>query len=129
MMTLPQQIVTIALCALATMATRFLPFAIFGGKKPAPQPAAGAWKCSCGATPTGNFCPECGSKKPADADGWTCSCGTVNQGRFCQNCGAKKPEGVPQYRCDKCGWKPEDPKNPPRFCPECGDPFDDNDRQ
>ncbi|MCI5811459.1 MAG: SPFH domain-containing protein [Clostridiales bacterium] len=100
-----------------------------GGKKPAPQPAAGAWKCSCGATPTGNFCPECGSKKPADADGWTCSCGTVNQGRFCQNCGAKKPEGVPQYRCDKCGWKPEDPKNPPRFCPECGDPFDDNDRQ
>ena len=100
-----------------------------GGKKPAPQPAAGAWKCSCGATPTGNFCPECGSKKPADADGWTCSCGTVNQGRFCQNCGAKKPEGVPQYRCDKCGWKPEDPKNPPKFCPECGDPFDDNDRQ
>ena len=100
-----------------------------GGKMPAPQPAAGAWKCSCGATPTGNFCPECGSKKPADADGWTCSCGTVNQGRFCQNCGAKKPEGVPQYRCDKCGWKPEDPKNPPKFCPECGDPFDDNDRQ
>ena len=37
MMTLPQQIVTIALCALATMATRFLPFAIFGGKKPTPR--------------------------------------------------------------------------------------------
>lgn len=37
MMTLPQQIVTIALCALATMATRFLPFLIFGGKKPTPR--------------------------------------------------------------------------------------------
>lgn len=37
MMTLPQQIVTIALCALATMAARFLPFLIFGGKKPTPR--------------------------------------------------------------------------------------------
>ncbi|MBR4720524.1 MAG: SPFH domain-containing protein [Clostridia bacterium] len=24
--------------------------------------------------------------------GWKCSCGTVNSGNFCQNCGAKKPE-------------------------------------
>ncbi len=60
--------------------------------------------------------------------GWTCSCGTVNQGRFCQNCGARKPEGAPLYRCDKCGWQPEDPTHPPKFCPECGDPFDEHDR-
>ena len=100
-----------------------------GGKKPAPEPAAGAWKCQCGATATGKFCPECGSPKPADANGWTCSCGTVNKGKFCQSCGAKKPEGAPLYRCDKCGWEPEDPSNPPKFCPECGDIFDDNDKK
>ena len=94
-----------------------------GAKKPAP---AAGWKCSCGAVVSGNFCPECGTKKPAE-EGWQCACGAVNKGKFCPECGAKKPAGVPQYKCDKCGWEPEKGTKPPKFCPECGDAFDDGD--
>ena len=92
-----------------------------------PAKAAGSWTCACGNVATGKFCTECGAKKP-EAEGWVCSCGAVNRGKFCPECGAKKPVGAPLYRCDKCGFKPEDPKNPPKFCPECGDPFDESDR-
>ena len=91
----------------------------------AAAPAANGWKCSCGAENTGKFCAECGAAKPAE--GWTCTCGNVNKGKFCSECGARKPAAAPLYRCDKCGWEPEDPKNPPKFCPECGDRFNEED--
>ena len=104
-----------------------------GGGQQAAAPAAAApakdsWTCpSCGKQAFGKFCTECGTKKPAD--GWTCpSCGAVNKGKFCAECGAKKPADAPLYKCDKCGWEPEDPAHPPKFCPECGDPFDEGDR-
>ncbi|MDY3014616.1 MAG: SPFH domain-containing protein [Evtepia sp.] len=102
-----------------------------GSKKPEPKPAAESWTCpQCGTAATGKFCPECGTKKPeVQPEGWVCSCGAVNKGKFCPECGQPKPAGVPQYKCDKCGWEPEDPAHPPKFCPECGDPFDDGDLQ
>jgi len=106
-------------------------YAMGAQQQAAPAQAAPAgWTCSCGKTGnTGKFCAECGQPQPTAAPGWTCSCGSVNQGKFCANCGAKKPAGAPLYKCDKCGWTPEDPTNPPKFCPECGDVFDDADVQ
>ncbi len=38
-------------------------------------PAADGWKCACGATVSGNFCPNCGGKKPQPqpaAGAWKC---------------------------------------------------------
>ena len=103
------------------------------GSQQATQPAAPAapqgdgWTCStCGKQAFGKFCPECGTKKPED--GWTCpTCGKVNKGKFCAECGTKKPEAALKYKCSQCGWEPEDPAHPPKFCPECGHPFNEED--
>ncbi len=99
---------------------------------PAPKEAAPqkpTWTCSCGTSNTGAFCQECGKPKPQPAaqGGWTCECGAINKGKFCAECGKPKPKRAPLYKCDKCGWEPQDPAHPPKFCPECGDPFDDGD--
>ena len=87
-----------------------------GAQQQAAAPAAPAkegWKCACGAVNTGNFCAQCGAKKPEEipAGAWKCECGTVCTGNFCPQCGAKKPAAV-SYKCGNCGWEPEDPANP-----------------
>ncbi|MBQ1439388.1 MAG: SPFH domain-containing protein, partial [Solobacterium sp.] len=58
---------------------------------PAAAPAGG-WTCpKCGTVNTGNFCGNCGEKKPADGK-WICpKCGAENAGNFCSTCGEKKP--------------------------------------
>ncbi len=58
---------------------------------------------------------------------WVCqNCGTQNSGKFCQGCGSSQPVNqAPQtVRCDKCGWMSQPGTQPPRFCPQCGDPID-----
>lgn len=63
-------------------------------------------------------------------DSWRCLCGTVNTSKFCTECGQPRPiqYGNTMYRCNRCGWMPENPSNIPRFCPQCGDPFGEEDR-
>ena len=51
------------------------------------------WTCpKCGTKNNGNFCGECGEKRP-ESTKWICpKCGKENEGNFCGNCGEKKPE-------------------------------------
>lgn len=67
--------------------------------------------------------------QPSSPDTWVCNCGTKNTGKFCQECGKPRPQQTIGYKCDKCGWEPNDPTSPPKFCPECGDPFDERDKK
>ena len=107
-----------------------------GSPKPTPKPVNdNTWTCSCGAVNTTKFCKDCGSPKPTepvvpDSNEWECpECHTMNTTKFCGGCGCKKPEPVKVkiYKCSKCGFNPPDPTKPPKFCPDCGDIFDDND--
>ena len=94
--------------------------------QPETVPFAGnTWDCSCGQKGIlGNFCSNCGNRKPAPAVAttWDCACGQKGiTGNFCSNCGARKPEpkpatwncscgrkGITGNFCDNCGKKRED---------------------
>lgn len=86
-------------------------------QKPAQASAQESWKCTCGATVTGKFCPECGAKKPqpVQTETWKCQCGAVNTGKFCQECGLPKPSDSGEWTCPQCGRV-----NQGKFCQNCG---------
>ena len=51
---------------------------------------------------------------------WTCpKCGNNASGNFCTNCGEKKPETVKAKYCTNCGEKID---NDAKFCSKCGTP-------
>lgn len=53
---------------------------------------------------------------------WICpSCSKKNDGNFCTNCGVKRPE-IPH--CKNCGFTPKDAADLPNFCPQCGTKFE-----
>ncbi|HKM32812.1 MAG TPA: SPFH domain-containing protein [Oscillospiraceae bacterium] len=96
------------------------------------QPTTSGWDCSsCGKNMPNEavFCAECGNKKPepASSDKWECSCGNITEDNFCSKCGNKRAEQA-SYKCSNCSWEPADPKAPPKFCPKCGDPFNESDK-
>ena len=90
------------------------------------------WDCACGTKGiTGNFCSNCGAKKPDPVETWDCACGNKGiTGNFCSNCGAKKPEppktwdctcgnkGITGNFCSNCGAKK--PEEPTTWDCECG---------
>lgn len=55
------------------------------------------------------------------ASSWKCSCGTENTGNFCQNCGSKKPGMI---TCPDCGTQIPVGNTPVKFCTNCGKKFD-----
>ena len=83
---------------------------------------AGAGVC---AAPQAPCAPQAPQQQAPQGGGWQCGCGNFVTGKFCPECGAKRPASA--FQCDKCGWRPEPGTTPPRFCPQCGDPFDEND--
>ena len=95
---------------------------------PAPAPVAAPAPEAPVAAPAPAVAPT-PAPAPAAADGWTCACGATNTSNFCAECGKPKPVAAPEFACNKCGWTPADPTAPPKFCPECGDVFDDGDKK
>ena len=90
-----------------------------------PSAETSGWNCGCGASGnTGKFCSQCGNQNRSFQSG-SAPCGAQNAGNFCIECGKPRPSKIV---CDKCGC--EITAAPmPKFCPECGDPITDDDKQ
>ena len=100
-----------------------------GYHRPAAPAASGQWVCqSCGSQNTGKFCSGCGNPRPAPVQqsGWKCFCGTTNTGRFCNECGTTRFEPR-QIWCSECSWTIEEEGQVPKFCPNCGKKFNNDD--
>lgn len=85
------------------------------------QNISGAWDCTCGQKGiVGNFCNNCGAKRPENKppETWDCSCGQKGViGNFCNNCGSKRPENKQPETWDcVCGQK----GIVGNFCNNCG---------
>lgn len=88
-----------------------------GGNVANTMHSSNTWDCSCGNKGiAGNFCNQCGAKKPAPMETWNCTCGIKGIiGNFCINCGAKKPEKPETWDCE-CGNQ----NIIGNFCNNCG---------
>ena len=95
--------------------------------RPAAPTASGQWVCrSCGSQNTGKFCSGCGNPRPVQQTGWKCFCGTTNTDRFCNECGTTRFEPR-QIWCSECSWTIEEEGQVPKFCPNCGKKFNNDD--
>ena len=98
-----------------------------GVNRPAAPAASGQWVCqSCGSQNTGKFCSGCGNPRPVQQSGWKCFCGTTNTGRFCNECGTTR-FAPRQIWCSECSWTIEEEGQVPKFCPNCGKKFNNDD--
>lgn len=59
------------------------------------------------------------------APGWTCECGSVNSGNYCPECGAKRPEPDFVTVCPNCGTPAAETSAPQKFCHNCGTKMND----
>ena len=81
----------------------------------------GPWQ-NAQTVPQQNSQSENTNKQQTESNGWECpNCKNHAEGNFCTNCGTKKPEEQKEKFCSKCGAKLTVGA---KFCPECGEKVD-----